>query len=293
MPKLTGIGLGLRRDFISEFLSATEVPDFIEIAPENWMGFGGRHAKQLNACLERAPLMCHGLSLSIGGPHPLNLDFVHQIKKFLKQHDVMHYSEHLSYTNDGGYLYDLMPIPMTEAAVKYVAERILRVQDILGRKLVIENVSTYLMPNAEMSESDFICEVVKQADCELLLDVNNVYVNSVNHATDAFAFIQSMPQDKIRYMHIAGHEKVSENLLIDTHGSTICDAVWALLEFSYNIFGSKPTLLERDFNIPHWDEIQFELNHIQQLQNKIQQASRQRISHNASVQKVSSQEVSI
>lgn len=268
MDAITSVGLGLRRDFIEAFLGATHHPDFIEVAPENWMGFGGRHAKLLAQCVQKSPLICHGLSLSIGGPHPLNIDFIHQIKKFLDTYQVEIYSEHLSYTNDGGYLYDLLPIPMTEAAVKYVVERISQVQDILGRRLVLENVSTYLMPNAEMSEADFVREVITQADCELLLDVNNVYVNSINHQADAYAFIEAMPKQRIRYLHIAGHEQVSTDLLIDTHGAEVCDPVWALLEYTYQVCGVKPTLLERDFNIPTWQQLQSELNKIQQLQHQ-------------------------
>lgn len=268
MTVLTSVGLGLRRDFIDSFLNLDTYPDFIEVAPENWMGFGGRHAKLLAQCLEKSPLVCHGLSLSIGGPHPLNLEFVHRVRDFLKQHQVLTYSEHLSYTNDGGYLYDLLPIPMTEAAVKYVVERISQVQDILGRRLVLENVSTYLMPNAEMSEAEFVREVITQADCELLLDVNNVYVNSINHQADAYAFIEAMPKQRIRYLHIAGHEQVSTDLLIDTHGAEVCDPVWALLEYTYQVCGVKPTLLERDFNIPTWQQLQSELNKIQQLQHQ-------------------------
>ncbi len=268
MVSFSGVGLGLRRDFIDTFLSAETHPDFIEVAPENWMNFGGRHAKLLAQCVEKSPLLCHGLSLSIGGPHPLNLEFVQQIKDFLIQYQVPIYSEHLSYTNDGGYLYDLLPIPMTEAAVKYVAERILRVQDILGQRLVIENVSTYLMPNAEMSEADFMCEVIAQADCELLLDVNNVYVNSMNHGSNAYAFIEAMPKERIRYLHIAGHEQFSEDLLIDTHGAQVCDSVWTLLAYTYQVCGVKPTLLERDFNIPTWQELADELGTIKGLQKK-------------------------
>lgn len=268
MSSFTGVGLGLRRDFIDMFLTAETYPDFIEVAPENWIGFGGRHAKLLSQCVEKAPLVCHGLSLSIGGPHPLNIEFVQQIKTFLQQYQVQIYSEHLSYTHDGGYLYDLLPIPMTEAAVKYVAERILRVQDILGQRLVIENVSTYLMPNAEMSEADFVRAVIEQADCELLLDVNNAYVNSVNHGSDAYAFIQAMPKERIRYLHIAGHEQVQQGLLIDTHGADICDSVWQLLKYSYQVCGVKPTLLERDFNIPSWQQLQRELAIIQTIQQQ-------------------------
>lgn len=268
MDAITSVGLGLRRDFIEAFLGATHHPDFIEVAPENWMGFGGRHAKLLAQCVEKSPLICHGLSLSIGGPHPLNIDFIHQIKKFLDTYQVEIYSEHLSYTNDGGYLYDLLPIPMTEAAVKYVVERISQVQDILGRRLVLENVSTYLMPNAEMSEAEFVSEVIQQADCELLLDVNNVYVNSINHQSNAYEFIKKMPRDRIRYVHIAGHEQVSDDLLIDTHGENVCDPVWELLAYTYQTCGVKPTLLERDFNIPTWQQLQHELNIIKDLQNQ-------------------------
>ncbi|ENX41459.1 DUF692 domain-containing protein [Acinetobacter sp. NIPH 2100] len=268
MFELTGIGLGLRREFIDTFLSADTHPDFIEVAPENWMSLGGRHAKLLAQCVEKAPLICHGLSLSIGGPHSLNLEFIQHVKSFMQRYEVAIYSEHLSYTHDSGYLYDLLPIPMTEAAVKYVAERILRVQDILGQKLVIENVSTYLMPNAEMSEAEFVREVIEQADCELLLDVNNVYVNSINHDSDAYAFIQSMPKERIRYLHIAGHEQVEPNLLIDTHGAAINDPVWQLLQYTYQICGVKPTLLERDFNIPSWQQLQDELNRIKIMQQQ-------------------------
>lgn len=266
MHNLTGVGLGSRRELIDAFLRADQLPDFIEVAPENWMGFGGRHAKQFAACVERAPLICHGLSLSIGGPHPLNLEFVGQIKQFLKQHNALLYSEHLSYSHDGGYLYDLLPIPMTEAAVSYVAERILKVQDILGQRLVIENVSTYAMPAAEMTEAEFVVAVLQAADCELLLDVNNVYVNSINHGSDAQAFIRAMPPERVRYLHVAGHQQVSPNLLIDTHGAAIADPVWNLLGYTYQHIGVRPTLLERDFNLPTWFELQQELQQIRQIQ---------------------------
>ena len=268
MAELAGVGLGLRREFIDAFLNADTHPDFIEVAPENWMGFGGRHAKLLAQCVEKAPLICHGLSLSLGGPHPLNIEFIQQVKNFLQCYQVPIYSEHLSYTHDGGYLYDLLPIPMTEAAVNYVAERILRVQDILGQRLVIENVSTYLMPNAEMREAEFVREVLLKADCELLLDVNNVYVNSINHGSDAYTFIDAMPKDRIRYLHVAGHEQVEKNLLIDTHGAAISDPVWQLLQYSYQVCGVKPTLLERDFNIPSWQQLQNELTHIKNIQQE-------------------------
>lgn len=275
--QIQGVGLGLRREIVNDFLAAdaSTLPQFIEIAPENWMGFGGRHAALLDACAARAPLICHGLSLSIGGPHPLNLEFIQNIKQFLNDYNISIYSEHLSYTHDGGYLYDLLPIPMTEAAVRYVSERILKVQDLLGLRLVIENVSTYAMPGAEMSEADFVSAVLAQADCELLLDVNNVYVNSVNHHQDdpmvtARAFINAMPADRVRYLHMAGHyvaeNDLSNRLLIDTHGADICTAVWDLLHYTYQKVGAKPTLLERDFNIPAWSDLMRECRQIANIQ---------------------------
>lgn len=271
MQKITDVGLGLRRELMDDFLKADQLPDFIEVAPENWMGFGGRHAKQFAACVERAPLFCHGLSLSIGGPHPLNLEFIGQIKQFLKQHQAVLYSEHLSYTHDAtGYLYDLLPIPMTEEAVDYVAERILKVQDLLGQRLVIENVSTYAMPAAEMSEAEFICAVLERADCELLLDVNNVYVNSINHGSDAEALIRAMPAERVRYLHLAGHQQIHADLLVDTHGTAVSDPVWDLLRLTYQQLGLRPTLLERDFNIPTWAVLQQELQQIRQMQQEFQ-----------------------
>lgn len=254
---LLGAGLGLRRDFLAEFLAETLVdhtagirPDFLEIAPENWLGFGGRHAKQLQRLSADCPLVCHGLSLSIGGLQPIDVEFVKKIKSFLERYQVQVYSEHLSYTNDGGYLYDLLPIPMTPAAVRYVVDRVQQVQDILGRRLVLENVSTYAMPNAEMSEAEFVRAVAQQADCELLLDVNNIYVNSINHGSDALAFIQAMPAERVRYLHVAGHYVEAADLLIDTHGADVVDPVWRLLDQAYDVMGVKPTLLERDFNLP-------------------------------------------
>lgn len=250
---LCGAGLGLRRDFLHEIFTgdtAATMPDFLEIAPENWLGFGGRHAKQLQRLATDYPLLCHGLSLSIGGLQPIDTEFVKKIKTFLDRYQVQVYSEHLSYTNDGGYLYDLLPIPMTEAAVRYVVDRVQQVQDILQRRLILENVSTYAMPNAEMSEAEFVRAIAQQADCELLLDVNNLYVNGINHGSDAQAFIQAMPAERVRYLHVAGHYVEAPDLLIDTHGADVVDPVWQLLDQVYEVMGVKPTLLERDFNVP-------------------------------------------
>jgi len=185
-----GAGLGLRRAFIrslSEY--ATNQVNFWEIAPENWIGVGGYFGKKLRALTEQHPFICHGLSLSIGGPTPIDQAFLQKLKKFLHQHNIRYYSEHLSYCSDDGHLYDLMPIPFTEQAVSYVANRIKQVQDHLERRIAIENVSYYAAPGQEMEEIDFLNAVLQQADCDLLLDVNNIYVNSINHGYDAKAFL--------------------------------------------------------------------------------------------------------
>lgn len=271
---LSGAGLGLRRDFLADFLAgqwSESAPDFLEVAPENWLGFGGRHAKQLDQFAADYPLVCHGLSLSIGGLQPIDVEFVKKIKTFLDRYQVQVYSEHLSYTNDGSYLYDLLPIPMTQAAVRYVVDRVQQVQEILGRRLVLENVSTYAMPNAEMSEAEFVRAVVQQADCELLLDVNNIYVNSINHGSDAQAFIQAMPAERVRYLHVAGHYVEAPDLLIDTHGADVVASVWQLLDQAYDVIGMKPTLLERDFNVPPLPVLLGEVAQIRQRQATAQQ----------------------
>lgn len=247
-----GAGLGLRRSFLAELLAAPPagLPDFLEIAPENWMGMGGRHARDLRALAERFPLLCHGLSLSIGGTRPLDRAFLRELRAFLDLHQVRLYSEHLSYTTDEGHLYDLLPIPFTEAAVAHVAARVREVQDVLGRRIALENVSYYAAPGAEMSELDFLLAVLERADCDLLLDVNNIAVNAVNHRYDAAAFLAALPVQRVAYVHVAGHLETAPDLRVDTHGSDVIPEVWDLLEQAYARFGVLPTLLERDFDIP-------------------------------------------
>lgn len=267
-----GAGLGLRRSFLAELDSvpATTLPDFFEIAPENWIGLGGRYARDLRALTERHCFVTHGLSLSIGGPAPLDIEFLQRLRKFLDSHQIATYSEHLSYTGDAGHLYDLLPIPMTEAAADYVAARVGQVQDILGRRIALENVSTYAAPGSDMSELDFVCAVLEKADCDLLLDVNNIFVNSINHGFNAEHYLRSLPAHRIRYAHIAGHFVEAEDLRIDTHGDDVCADVWALLRTAYDHFGTFPTLLERDFNIPALPDLLAEMSIIRQYQ----QASR-------------------
>lgn len=264
-----GAGLGLRRSFLDELAAMPETNiDFMEVAPENWMEMGGTYGRKFAAMAERYPMLCHGLSLSVGSPAPLDEHFLQRLKKFFDKHTIRTYSEHLSYCSDDGHLYDLMPIPFTEEAVHYVADRIKRIQHILERRLVIENVSYYAAPGQQMNEVEFISAIIEEADCDLLLDVNNVYVNSVNHRYDAMEYINAMPSERIAYLHVAGHYNEAEDLIVDTHGADVIDPVWQLLEKTYARHGVIPTLLERDFNIPSVDHLLNEVDMIHQYQQQ-------------------------
>ncbi len=269
--ELPPIGLGLRREHLDDLMRHQNSDiGFLELAPENWIPFGGLLQKKLEAIAGQYPLICHGLSLNIGGPDPLNLEFLKDLKQFFSQYPFLCYSEHLSYTAAGGQLYDLLPMPFRKDAIKHCVSRIHQVQDTLQRRLVLENISYYTSVAAEMTELEFILEVLEQADCQLLLDVNNVYVNSVNHGYDPFQFIAALPTNRILYGHIAGHYVENEHLLIDTHGADVCGAVWELLAFSYQCHGGFPTLLERDFNLPQLSDLQMELGYIRQIQQRTQ-----------------------
>ncbi|MEX2962915.1 DUF692 domain-containing protein [Microbulbifer sp. TYP-18] len=262
---VSGAGLGLRRSMMGEDISTDQV-DFLEVAPENWIGVGGRYGRWFREYTERFPFVLHGLSLSIGSPAPLDLELVRSIKQFMREHQILCYSEHLSYCSDHGHLYDLLPIPFTAEAVSYVAERIRRVQDELGQRIAMENVSYYAAPAQELSELEFLTAVLDEADCGLLLDVNNIYVNSINHSYDPVAFLRGLPSERILYAHIAGHYDEAEDLKVDTHGTSVIDPVWQLLEEAYAVHGSVPTLLERDFNIPPLPDLLSEVNRIKEVQ---------------------------
>jgi len=275
---VSGAGLGLRREKLEEMLASDLSPvNFMEVAPENWINVGGAYGKKFRQFTERFDFVCHGLSLSIGSPAPLDEDFVRDVGKFLKTHDIKHYSDHLTYCSDTGHLYDLLPIPFTEEAVHYVAERIRRVQDILQQEISMENASYYTpAPGKEMAEIEFINAVLEEADCGLLLDVNNIYVNSINHLYDPVKFLKQLPAERIRYAHIAGHYNEDKDLIIDTHGSDVIDPVWEILDKAYKHFGVFPTLLERDFNIPPVPELLTEVKQIASLQEKWQSARHSR-----------------
>lgn len=264
-----GAGLGFRRELIAPLKAGVpEAIRFFEIAPENWAGMGGSSAKDLRHFTERYPFVCHGLSLSLGGPGTLDEALLRRTKNFMAEHGISLYTEHLSWCADDRQLYDLLPIPMTEAAVKWTVERIQRAQDILGQRIGIENASYYVAPpGAEMSEAEFISAIVREADCLLHLDVNNIYVNSRNFGFDPLAFMHALPLERTCYVHVAGHYVEPDGLLIDTHGAEVIDPVWALLEAAYaRIGGEVPTCLERDFNFPDFFRLTVEVEQIARLQ---------------------------
>jgi uncharacterized protein len=273
MPKLaTGSGLGFRRELLPE-LDLIESPaiDFFELAPENWAGLGGRYARDIRRYSERFPFVLHGLSLSIGSTDALDVGLLKQIRQFMAEHRIGLYTEHLSWCSNEGHLYDLLPIPCTEEAVRWVSGRIAQAQDILGMRIGMENASYYFAPpGAEMKEEEFISAIVKEADCLLHLDINNVYVNSQNFGYDPNAYLAALPLDKTAYIHVAGHYVEDDGFLVDTHGAAVIDPVWQLLDFAYDQIGEHahviPACLERDFNFPPLPELLAEVDLLRQKQ---------------------------
>ncbi len=264
---LYGAGLGLRQEMMDDMRQ--DMPQgigFLEVAPENWMRVGGVLGEKFRWFTDNHPFVCHGLSMSLGGPNPLDEIFIKEVGAFLRKHSINFFSEHLSFCTDNAHLYDLMPIPFTEEAVKHVAQRISRAQDLLGQQIAVENVSYYAAPGQKIKEIDFINAVLDEADCLMLLDVNNIYVNSINHKYDAHEFLHGINGNRIAYIHVAGHYQEADDLIVDTHGADVIDPVWALLEEAYKLYGVHPTLLERDFNIPSLDSLIQEVNIINTLQ---------------------------
>ena len=261
--------MGLRRALLSPLRdSNSSTPDFLEVAPENWIGVGGKLGRQFRFFSERYPLVAHGLSLSIGAPEPLDESYIARLRRFLDEHDAVLYSDHLSYCSEHGHLYDLMPLPFLAETVAWVGDRIARVQDLLGRQIAVENISYYADAGSEMSELEFINAVLERADCKLLLDVNNIHVNSVNHGYDPVNFLHGLPKDRVAYIHIAGHHHEAADLIVDTHGAAVADPVWTLLSKAYDRLGPVPTLLERDFNFPPLAELLAEIDTIRAFQNR-------------------------
>jgi uncharacterized protein (UPF0276 family) len=263
-------GIGFRRDLAEALLAYQgELLQFIELAPENWAGIGGKWRKVLERAAEKYPITSHGLSLSLGSPDPLDFKFLKTVKEFLAEFSVQIYSEHLSFTKcDNAHVHELLPIPFREDAAHHVAERIRQAQDFLERPIAIENVSYYTPVAPEISESEFLSIVLEESNCQLLLDVNNVYVNAFNHQYDAREFLSEIPLERVAYIHMAGHEQRTEDLIIDTHAAPIIDPVFDLFAWVSTKINPVPVLLERDYNIPELNSLLEELSIIHEINSK-------------------------
>lgn len=254
MRKITdnSVGIGLRNEHITALLQEPRQQDidFLEVVPDNWMNIGGAKKESLTEIYNKYPLVAHSLSLSIGDTLPLNEEYIKNIRCFLDEYHIDIYSDHLCFSRDvQGYLYDLLPVPRYTAVIPYLVERIKHVQDILGRQLVLENISSYYSYDNEMPEDEFWCELLHHSGCGMLMDINNIYVNSFNHGFDALEYIQKIPTKSIVYYHIAGHLE-HEEMKLDTHGMPVLEDVIALARKTFFIHGARPLLLERDNDIP-------------------------------------------
>jgi uncharacterized protein len=251
-----GAGIGLRREYYEELVSTERVLDWVEVTPENHMGFGGRNRWAVDACHERWPVLPHGVSLNVGGPDPLDPEYLDDLRRFCASVDAPFFSDHLCYSRlQGVYLHDLLPLPFNDASIAHVVPRIREAQARVGRPFLLENASYYaVMPGSALDEATWLRRVVEDADCGLLLDVNNVFVNSVNHGYDPRAFIDALPLERVGQVHLAGHE-VRPDVIIDTHGAAVPSAVWSLYEHLLERTGPVTTLVEWDQNIPPVEQV--------------------------------------
>jgi len=265
---IQGRGLGLRREFAVALAHETSCEgfDFLEVVPDNWMRVGGESARVIEALAERYPMVAHSLSLSIGDAQPLDMDYLDDIKAFLDRFGIDTYSDHVSMSRDSrGYLYDLIPMPRTEASLRFLIEKIRAVQDHLERRIALENISYYFEEPGQIPEAEFLARMVEGSGCALLLDVNNVYVNARNHGWDAEAFLDGLPVSAVAYFHVAGHlESGPGERVLDTHGTPVAQAVMSLGAYATRRFGPRPAVLERDNNIPGLATLFAELNAVHQ-----------------------------
>ena len=264
---VSGFGLGLRTEHYAAFAEPQPGIDWLEVISENYLVPGGKPLHHLDRIRRDHPMVMHGVSMSIGSTDPLDLAYLRDLKALADRIEPAWISDHLCWTGvDHHNLHDLLPLPYTEAALRHVVERVQQVQELLGRRLLLENVSSYVsFAGDEMSEWEFIAELAQRADCELLLDVNNVYVSSVNHGFDARAFIDAMPRERVRQIHLAGHEDHG-HYLVDTHDHPVCEAVWQLYGYTVQRLGAVPTMIERDDHIPPLAELLAELDQARAVQ---------------------------
>ena len=273
-PKLKvptlGFGLGLRVDHYQTVLDTRPKVDWFEVITENYLVPGGKPLHFLRRIREYYPMVMHGVSLSIGSTDPLNLDYLRQVKQLATELQPAWLSDHLCWTHLGGTnTHDLMPLPYTEEALTHVAERVLRVQDFLGRRLLLENVSSYVTyTDSQLSEWEFLAEIARRADCLILLDINNVYVSAFNHGFAALDYLNAIPPERVQQFHLAGHSNLG-NYIIDTHDHPIIDPVWQLYAQALTRFGDISTMIERDDHIPPFDELFAELQIARRIAHKV------------------------
>jgi uncharacterized protein len=264
--QIEGVGIGLRREFASALLESDRTVDWLEVIPENIMGKAGRFPKLFERCRSRWPVAAHGVALNLGGPDPFDPDHLSQLKNLLSDFEIDSFSEHACYSSAGGHFsYDLLPLPMNEEAVKHVAKRVVQIQDQLERRILIENISTYaVMPGSDLDEGTYHTAICEEADCGLLLDVNNIYVNAFNHGIDPSSLLRSMPLSRVGQMHIAGHMD-KETFLLDDHGHPVSDGVWELYREALTKCGKVPVLLEWDTHIPSLERVLDEADHAREI----------------------------
>jgi uncharacterized protein len=250
----TGFGIGLRAPHYADVLERQAELDFVEVISENFMIDGGRPLWVLDAFRERLPVALHGVSMSIGSADGLDRAYLRNLKRLADRVQPLFVSDHLCWTGVGGVnTHDLLPLPYTAEALDVVVQNVLMAQDVLQRPMLVENPSTYVtFINDEMEEADFLGTLCREAGCDILLDINNVYVSAANHGFDPIGYLRRLPPERVKQIHLAGHSQ-GEHLLIDTHDTPVCDDVWALYSAALALFGPVPTMVERDGNIPPFD----------------------------------------
>jgi uncharacterized protein len=268
---ILGVGLGLRGPLLEETLAATDTLDWVEVAPENYMGKGGVSWQNLERSLAMYPMISHGVTTSLGSVDPWDEDYLFQLKKLFQTMQPVWFSDHLCYGGiNGSYFNDLIPLPRTQEAIDHTVKRIRFIKETFDRPFLIENISFYLeYPENELPEYAFLSEILEKSDCGLLLDVNNVYVNSLNYGWDAREFLQKIPLERVVQIHVAGHDSFPEGL-VDTHGSAVCEGVWDLLEWTMQRCNPCGVMVERDQKFPPFEELLQEVVRIRGIWNATQ-----------------------
>lgn len=262
---LKGAGLGLRPEHYADFIASPRRVDWLEILSDNYLIPGGKPFFYLDKIRRDYSIAMHGVAMNLGSVDPLDVDYLQSIKQLAQRVEPAIISDHLCWTGFAGKrLHDLLPLPYTEEALAHVSARIRQVQDILGRRLVIENVSSYMEANTPMAEWEFVSAIAEAADCDLLVDINNIYVSSRNHGFDPLRYLQALPEKRVRQFHLAGHTE-NNNIYIDTHDQAVCEDVWQLYEKAIGLFGDIPVMIERDANIPPLEELIKELDRAREI----------------------------